>query len=107
MQDHPVNPETVTNLAESRCKESLLHRHQHLASGGKCRKDALGLAVAVCVQSQIRASHRFRFRDIGASKFRASYRDTGMEDCVLLLACRIWGRLGTLLMRHHHADLRS
>src|SRR5947208_16304783 len=96
MHHHPVNPETITNLSESRSKESLLHRHEHLASVGKCRKDALGLGVALCVQSQIRTSHWLRFRYVGASKFNASNSDTGMEDGVLPLAGRIRARVGYL-----------
>src|SRR5437763_11062469 len=107
MHDHPVNPKTITNLTESRSKESLLHGHEHLASLGKCRKDALGLAVAMCVQSQIRTSHWLRFRDIGASKFSAPNRDTGMEDGVLPFAGRIGTRGGILPVRHDHADLGS
>jgi len=46
----------------------------HLASIGKRRKDALGLRVALCVQSQIGTSHWLRFRDVGAGKFSASNR---------------------------------
>src|SRR5207253_10109179 len=107
MHHHPVNPETITNLSESRSKESLLHRHEHLASVGKCRKDALGLAVARCVQRQIRTSHWLRFRDVGASKFSASNGYTRMEDGVLPFAGRIGAGGRILPLRHHHADLRS
>lgn len=46
MHDHPVNPESIAKLTESRSKESLLYRHKYLASVGQCRKDALGLAYA-------------------------------------------------------------
>jgi hypothetical protein len=86
MHDHPVNPETITKLAETRSKESLLHRHEHLAPVGERRKDALGLAVALCFQSQVRTSHWFGFRDVGASKFSASNGYTGMEDGVFPFA---------------------
>src|SRR3954447_13693480 len=107
MHDHPVNPETITKLTESRSKESLLHRHEHLASVGKCRKDALGLAVALCIESQIRTSHRLRFRDVGAGNFSPSDREPGMEDGVLPIAGRIGARGRILPVSHHHNDLRS
>src|SRR5437016_511037 len=107
MDDHPVNPKTITNLTESPSKESLLHRHEHLAPVGKCRKDALGLAVTLCVQSQIRTSHWLRFRDVGASKFSASKSDTGMKDGVLPFAARVGARGGILPVRHHRTDFRS
>lgn len=107
MHDHPVNPETITKLTESRSKESLLHRHEHLAPVGMCRKDALGLAVALGVQSQIRTSHWLRLRDVGASKFSASNSNSGMEDSVLPFAGRIGARDGILSVRHRHADLRA
>src|SRR3954451_25198202 len=107
MQDHPVDPETVANLAESRSEERLLHRHEHLASSGKRRKNAFGLAVALGVQGQVGASHWLRCRDVGAGKLSASDTYTGMEDCVLRLAGRIRGGFGTLRVRHHHADLGS
>src|SRR5437764_208255 len=106
MQDHPVDPETIAKLTESRSKESLLHGHEHLASVGERRKDALGLAVAVGVQGQIRASHRLGFRYVGASELSACNIDTGMEDGVLPFAGGIWAWGGILPVRHHHADLR-
>src|SRR4051794_21711150 len=107
MQDHPVDPETVANLAESRSEERLLHRHEHLASSGKHRKNAFGLTIALGIQSQVGASHWLRCRDVGACKLSASDSDAGMEDCVLRLAGRIRGAFGTLPVRHHHVDLGS
>src|SRR5690242_10427303 len=104
MQNHPVDPEAVAKLSESRGEKGLLHRHEHFAFGGKRGKEALGFGIALGVQCEIRAAHGFRIWDVGTGNLRASDRNSRMEDRVLRLArarCRI------LAMSHHHAYLPS
>src|SRR5215831_256418 len=66
VKNHPVNAESIAQLAESGREERLLNRHEYLAAVLEGREDAFRVRVAVDVERQVCAAHRLRARDVGA-----------------------------------------